>query len=1013
MSPSLPELEMYIAFRLNHLGERNEHHEFEQIATRIARKRISANIMVANGPVSAGGDQQRDAETYTTYIPRELPNAAGFAASVSNSATVVACTVQKTGLKGKVLADLKGICTEGASPVELVAFFSVTSIAEAVTHELQQTAREEYGVTLDIYSGAKISTLLAEPDLVWVAQHYLQVPSSLIPPPETDATPAWYKDLLESMRQHSGPAALTPATQGEVTEGIRYATFDPEANSDLPEWLGYMEPFLDSTGLGDMHFRACYEISVARFRGMGAAEASETLIRSAVDYAVSVESTSIIDDASTLVFYWGNMWMTGIAHSKATDISNKHRSLRDHVMHQLDVTDRAQYPVRAASLLGTLIYVHLQPQWDRLEERGFTPRKVKRAPHAGKRLEPVSVDPAFVEFGLIDIDTAMEYLDQLVSLIQDARAYPISSIAQLFNLFAPALSSHRLYVKVRDALDIATSTVEGDAVLAERCRDRAIAFSKAGKPLEALAEMHAAKVGWFHGDSMYGAVIAARYIAQLYSNIGLTYAGKMYACSAIMFAHGNPDRDVQAQLPSAFFELAEIAHSSGCWVDAAALTEVALLAHSAFATRAFDELEHNDLHSRAINELMALLAVRSFWPDRELLFQNAHSKTSDWYEDLVEQASAPEASLPFDEAQYQDLARKQFHGPILGDLGHRREIAFSALGVTWSFTFENHHDAVLLTEQFVAAFQVFLADVARFDPVIIRADVQIAVSCVEAGVSDQDSLLIDHSGEEVAARLTLSKATTDMSGLSRWLVATSMQLLSEVHPRPESDLLSLLDIVMKEGLTNKILVGRPYVESADLLSAEHYQRCADAMRPPSSEPVFPEVHSSLAASTSQGPAYDRSLSLEAIAKRYSAAESWRLSFESFTRDERGRSAVVELRRGGWLDWQILMAFQNVGLNWRAQHLTRTPSQLSPSEMYELAARPEKETDPRIPIEYVLSTLDQNLLVQTLTVARSWELQSKGERLGSGCMRELLSRRYGFAIDDVEHPDLLGDDGGTS
>ena len=90
MSETTPELETFIDYRLKQLSERNEHHKFEDIATRIARKRISANILIANGPVSAGGDQQRDSESYTTRIPDELPHSAGFSASASTSPVVIA-----------------------------------------------------------------------------------------------------------------------------------------------------------------------------------------------------------------------------------------------------------------------------------------------------------------------------------------------------------------------------------------------------------------------------------------------------------------------------------------------------------------------------------------------------------------------------------------------------------------------------------------------------------------------------------------------------------------------------------------------------------------------------------------------------------------------------------------------------------------------------------------------------------------------------------------------------------
>jgi len=162
---SLPAVEKFIRFQLEEMSSRNEHHEFEEVAVRIARRRISTNILIATGPVSAGGDQQRDAESYYTRIPDELPHSAGFAAAASTAPVVVACTTQKDRLREKVLADLDGICSTGAAPVERVAYFSIHPIPAAQSHDLQATAREKYSVGLDIFSGDDLSTMLAEPDL--------------------------------------------------------------------------------------------------------------------------------------------------------------------------------------------------------------------------------------------------------------------------------------------------------------------------------------------------------------------------------------------------------------------------------------------------------------------------------------------------------------------------------------------------------------------------------------------------------------------------------------------------------------------------------------------------------------------------------------------------------------------------------------------------------------------------------------------------------------------------------
>ena len=501
MSEHIPEVESYIDYRLKRLSERNEHHQFEVIATRIARRRISANILVANGPVSAAGDQQRDAESYTTRIPDELPHSAGFAASASTSPVVLACTVQASGLRAKVLADLDGICAASAGPVELIAFFCVHNIPEGITHDLQRIAREDYGVTLNIFSGLKVSTLLAEQDLIWIARHYLELPSVLVPRFESEQAPDWYQHVLENLRLNGGPAALTPATQGEVTDGLRYATWDADTNADLPEWLDFMGAFLADVNDGEdseLVFRACYEMSVARFRGMGVGVGVEDLIRRAISFAQRNSHPNLLDDAVTLASYWGVMWRAGLSREPAAAIASAVERLRAHVLEELDTTDPGTHPMRAASLTGTLAFVHLLPRWDRFEEQYGQPISQSVDPNAGVKLDEFAVDTShLLKDDLVDLDGAMGYLTALVDLLPDARPYSVRSLSRVFSLFAPALAEHPGYSTVRDGLDSALALADGDAVIANQCRTRGMALAAAGNPLAAIRELHDAKCGGF------------------------------------------------------------------------------------------------------------------------------------------------------------------------------------------------------------------------------------------------------------------------------------------------------------------------------------------------------------------------------------------------------------------------------------------------------------------------------------------------------------------------------------
>jgi len=222
------EAERYIRFQLEHLTARNEHHIFEEICYRIAKQRLSSNLLWATGPVSAGGDQGRDAETYYTRLPQDLFGGSGHPGRAATEPLVVACSVQRDGLEAKVRADVKAICGQGGT-VRAVAFFAVQEIPVGVRHRLQNQVRETYGVTLEIFDGETVSRMLAEADLVWVAERFLDLPSDLVPvtagrPPQPPGpagcreTAAYLTTLIDWLdtdpwprdRRFGGPA-LSPA----------------------------------------------------------------------------------------------------------------------------------------------------------------------------------------------------------------------------------------------------------------------------------------------------------------------------------------------------------------------------------------------------------------------------------------------------------------------------------------------------------------------------------------------------------------------------------------------------------------------------------------------------------------------------------------------------------------------------------------------------------------------------------------------------------------------------------
>lgn len=1007
-----PQAEAFIRFRILEMTERNEHHRFEEVATLVAQKRVSSNILIATGPVSSKGDQQRDAETFKTRLPDELPHSAGFAAAASTAPWVVACTLQETKLKQKVLDDLAGICATDAAPVEHVAYFSAHAISEGITHELQKVARETHEVSLDIFCAADIARFLAQDDLIWVAQHYLELPSHLVPPPEREPTPPWYADLLDGLRRNGGPVGLTPAIQGGVTQGLRHATWDEDTNADLPEWINFMGSFLAHADDGEdteLVFRACYEMSVATFRGLGTAAGIEDLVRRAVAYACSCDQPRILDDTVTLISYWGVMWAQGVAKAEASEISAALTKSREHAAALLDETDVETHPVRAATLTGVLAYSHLIPDWAEAAKTRAKPAARAVAANVGVKLTQSDVDSSLLdESDFEGIGDAMVYLSQLVDLLPLARAYSVSELARLFDMFAPLAASKPEYLKVRDGLDAATAEVAGDSAAAERSRDRATAFMSANKPLHALRELHQAKVKWFNGETLYGSVLTMRFIAKIYSDLRLCYAAKMYACTAAALAMSAGDDDTKPQVAKAFLEAAGYAQHAGTWVDAARLTEVALLARAQFLTDPFEFDKNPDLANHYQNAILELAGVRTYWPDLAALIEQAHNVTN-WYDDLVEVIEATDgAGFTLTEEEFCARAGEQLAGPLLGDIGPRRLIEFAALGVHWIFEFANDQSSVLTSEGFVAAFQVLVAEAALHTPVLVESTVRIHVRVIAGATREVDDITIDDSEPEIRVQAVLSDLVTDVAARDVAILAQCFQLLQAVHARHPRELQDILDPLFRGGLLHKVSVGRPYEETAALLDEEHYARCASVPRPESSVSFVPAENEHLAPPTTPGPGYDSADSLQAIRERYEVAyDALRYTLPGLLAHEGFRAQVVHLREEGWLDWQILVALVNARMNWLIRQNGMRPELADPREGMRMAREPETPDSLRMPVEELSpEILDLHMYMQAVTIGRRMGLQGRQERIGEHAMRGLLIRRYRFAEDDLPHRDLL-------
>lgn len=110
---------------------------------------------------------------------------------------------------------------------------------------------------------------------------------------------------------------------------------------------------------------------------------------------------------------------------------------------------------------------------------------------------------------------------------------------------------------------------------------------------------------------------------------------------------------------------------------------------------------------------------------------------------------------------------------------------------------------MLLAETFLAAFQVFLADIASHDPVITCSAIDASIRA-DPDAKEAASIAIGPVTDNViSVSITMANEVADVNALAQGLVATAIELFSVVHARSHADLEQILGRMMRAGLPTR------------------------------------------------------------------------------------------------------------------------------------------------------------------------------------------------------------------
>lgn len=1002
-----------IRFELGQLPARNGHHEFEEACRHLAHARIAPNIVPATGPVSAGGDQGRDFETFRSYIAETLGRYGWFAGLVSDGPIAAICTLQQGSVKGKVLNDVGKICRSGTRPETIYAFLG-NDMPSAQQHALAEQAAKRHQVELQVLDANAIAEQLADPDTYWIAVRYLSLPEHYAPErPSSDGPeePQWYLDLRSEWRERDrGPGSLAELIA--VRDALRRATFNPRARPDLAFWLELVRPLADGDPDEDVRQRARYEVVVATIRGLGDLRVADAFADLFLAEAITESTPGRLEDASVVLSYASTAAAIGHSDLDLAMLSERRAALRARAAELLAANPP---PVRRSRLLQVAGHLALTPDPAVLTPTtGASP--ATQVAMLDQPREPVPPEAGEALREIADVREAVRYWTELAGLIPETPLFPVEEFAEIVQYLTPALVDAEEWPELVTAVDAAIGRVAGGARVGERCRDRAIVLRDSGRPLDALRELHRAKVEWWTGDTLRGALLAMSFIAHLYRDLKLPMAAKQYALGVAGAAQSADDDEVAYLVPTGMLLAADISYQAGDWLAALEELEIGVIAMHALGQ---DEnpVVVEMAECAAFTATMCLRGARELCPEL-----TAHLEEVLAGIDLLDLASnLLDGVEPMAQPEWRERCDADLLGRPFADAGERYHVRFAAFGTRWDLSCVNDYADVRATQRLAAALQVTLAELAALDLCLLRTDIEVIVTASEHPRDDDDIdervvALPSNAGRRWTVQLTDYQGVDrdqDVDDVAHEVDLTIISLLLDVSLLPLNDYMSALKETFEAGLGHKLMAGRPYDELAEIVARDRFASTdRTRYRPPlSDEAPPPTEHPALAWQSGPGPGYSEGKAAEMARNRYEFVTSLLPNTLPALAAAPGFQRVVAtLRAEGWLDWHLLTAVYNVAGNYRldqaglntAERLRTADCRREADRLFRTAAIDEGEP---IPCEVFGEGAVRDARVNALpSLMVNWGLEPRQRTPDYPAIEQLLASRYGYWSIDVGHTD---------
>lgn len=950
-----------IRFSLDNLGAQNRHHDFEGICRHFSRQRLGLNILPATGPVSSGGDQGRDFETY--YISPAVASKSDVKIIKENAA--FACTIQKNNLCQKIKDDIKKIIKKG-NKVDIVYIFSLQNIAVSQRHKIQEWVKDTYSIKVEVFDGEYLAEALSEKDLFWIANEYLQIPSNLYPVSEDvnykETKIRWENAIIN---------APNYAVFDDLRDMGRRCLFDKETQHDLLFWLSKLEQLLIFDSSQVFKRKVLYEIIALRIRGTGNLLGWEKYVRQYFDLAKSFNNQVEAQEACVITNYAYGSMIRKVSDFTDEEIIKWRKLIEDYTDNELI----KKYP----KTIRAVIY----------ELKGYM---ILSNPYNRK------------------IDEGLSWWLKLATLIKDTPLFPLERFSDVLVAMIECIGNNPKYEQLSHKIDVLLGKRVGGFVVAEKCRDRSLAYREKGELIKSLKELYKAMVGWYAHETLYGSLLSMLLIAETYKELGLIYAAKQYALAVTYVAHRAREEKEKIFITRGLAALAEYEYADGEWAHFLEHADLSLKTLSLYTKGLADS------NSKKIYEKMSfytsLVSAFTSILDKKDVYKYVENRVLKFKSEIIEEL-IPLAKDSWSKKKTEDVLRTIQSGYMnypFNDVGQERTTRFSAFGITWRFNWKNGLIETAKAEQLISLIQILLAESIEEELYLLKCSAIIEIKYGEDfKINKKHEKDIFNWIVTFPQKMPVDKNEIEL--FNRETLGIAIQIFSELSLLPIDRIRNLLETLFKEGLASKTFAANSYeMLFMDIVPKELYDHIIGLGKIEYLEKLeyIGEAHTLLKWKDSIISGVSEKQSEKLIRNRYkNASLPISMTVKKLNEYPEFREIVKKLKMEGWKDWHILMAIASIATNYRVKRIGYINSDEMKDNFMKYMSLKETSQSIPIPLEEISEEIiREHLFMSMPSTLKLIGLEYRSTTYAPAAIQEFLEKRCRYFADDIPHEEIF-------